>query len=381
QFSQRCAGVWKQLSDHEKKAFIDLALHDKIRYLQEIESWEMKMMKSGHFDVLRRRSREIAMNSMKSTNQTVHDGQKAHKRNIQKTKRVFIFLRYECCRRRWTRLHRQPKQLNEISWDSIKYDGLPSDCFAVVALQGTTLLKPFRKFNQQVREEIYSSRIDTMRTLTSAISKMSNPSQVSVLVSMSGVGFYPPSVSMDYTESWTDKDNNESNKDFIRTLSIDWEETSKPPNTTRHVILRLGLVLGKDGGLIKSLYPSFWFGFGSTFSDGSQWFPWIHVDDVASLIVEAIISSSMKGIYNLVAPSDPITNAEFAKEFARSFSPSRPMILSTPKFALNLMFGAELTNSVICSGLRVRSERITADLPDFRFKYSTIQEACSSFHS
>lgn len=64
-YAKRCADKWKGFSELERKAFLDMALQDKVRYLKEIDEWEMKMIKSGHFEVIRQRSRDIAMSAMK----------------------------------------------------------------------------------------------------------------------------------------------------------------------------------------------------------------------------------------------------------------------------------------------------------------------------
>jgi uncharacterized protein len=63
-----------------------------------------------------------------------------------------------------------------------------------------------------------------------------------------------------------------------------------------------GVVLGRTGGMIKQLYVPFYFGLGGRMGSGDQWLPWIHIDDIAHLLLFAIENEKVKGVLNGVAP-------------------------------------------------------------------------------
>lgn len=97
-------------------------------------------------------------------------------------------------------------------------------------------------------------------------------------------------------------------------LCIAWEKaaTLKPESTCRNVKIRTGVVLGRDGGMIKSLIVPFFFGLGGPVVDGKQHLPWIHMTDLCELIRYSIENDKVTGILNGTAP-EIITNGEFTK--------------------------------------------------------------------
>lgn len=64
----------------------------------------------------------------------------------------------------------------------------------------------------------------------------------------------------------------------------------------------LGVVLGRQGGMIKQLYVPFFFGLGGPIGTGTQYMPWIHLADICHLLLFAIENSNVTGILNGVAP-------------------------------------------------------------------------------
>ena len=96
-------------------------------------------------------------------------------------------------------------------------------------------------------------------------------------------------------------------------------------------IVRIGLVLGKEGGALKQMLTPFRLGVGGRLGSGQQWMPWIHVDDLIDLFVFAL-DSGASGPLNGAAPK-PVRNAEFTAELARTLH--RPAIFPAPRFALN----------------------------------------------
>lgn len=253
---------------------------------------------------------------------------------------------------------------NQITWTDLERNGLSEDFTAVVNVAGENILNPVKRFSDQnYVSEIWKSRVDTTKLLAKAITEANKAPDV--FVTMSGVGYYRPSPTNEYTES------SEAGDDWIAKLAMDWESAGTLPEnlSTRRVIIRSGVILGKDGGMIQMLRPLIKLAGGQKIGSGKQWLPWIHIEDMAGLITYAVKSDHVTGILNGVAP-DTITNAEFTKSFASACN--RPAFGFVPAFYMNMVFGPERAK-VILEGQKVIPKR-TLEV-GYTFKYPTIVEA------
>ena len=138
-------------------------------------------------------------------------------------------------------------------------------------------------------------------------------------------------------------------------------------------VIFLGLALGRDGGVVNQMMLPFWLGLGGRISTGKQWFPWIHVDDVAGIINHAIENDHVTGVLNGTAPHY-ITNGEFTKAFARKLS--RPAIFPVPEFALSLLYGPERAQT-LTTGAKVIPKRTIES--GYKYLYPDIESACQEF--
>src|SRR5437899_3054432 len=107
---------------------------------------------------------------------------------------------------------------------------------------------------------------------------------------------------------------------------------------------RTGMVLGGGGGALARMLLPFKVGLGGRLGDGRHWMPWVHLDDVVSLMLDAA-KSEISGAMNAVAP-EPVINQEFTRTLARVLH--RPAIFPVPRFALALLFG-ELSTLLVAS--------------------------------
>ena len=139
------------------------------------------------------------------------------------------------------------------------------------------------------------------------------------------------------------------------------------------IYILTGLALGRDGGAIQQMIIPFWFGLGGRISTGKQWFPWVHVDDVAGIMTHAIENDNVTGILNATAP-DYVTNSQFTNVFAQTMW--RPAFFPVPEFALNLIYGKERAK-VLTTGVKVIPQR-TLD-SGYRFIYPDLKSACKEF--
>ncbi|XP_034238844.1 epimerase family protein SDR39U1 isoform X1 [Thrips palmi] len=260
-------------------------------------------------------------------------------------------------------ISRMPGPMN-IVWDELEYRGLPPST-AVVSLAGQNILDPKRRWTPGFKQNVWNSRVNTTSSLAKAIAKA--PEKPKVFVSISGVGIYPPSSTAEYTE-----DTPTQPTDFLSELAIAWEGAAKlPPEAgVRQVILRSGVVLGRFGGMVQQLYLPFFFGVGGPISPGTQYLPWIYIDDIAKMIQFSIENEKVSGVLNGVAPQ-VITNKDFTSAFAKAMW--RPALIPVPKFALDLAFGSERAK-IMTEGQKVIPKRALEY--GFKYDYPDIDSAC-----
>lgn len=194
-----------------------------------------------------------------------------------------------------------------ITWHQLEEKGIPESVSCVVNLCGQNVLDPSRRWTPGFQQNVYNSRINTSSALVKAIMKADG--QIGVFVNISGCSSYYPSENLIYCE-----EDQVANFDYMSNLCIEWEKAATIPQgfQCRNVKIRTGVVIGKGGGMIGSIYLPFVMGFGGPMGDGTQPLPWIHIDDLCRLIRYSIENPEVKGVLNGVAP-DLVTNAQFSK--------------------------------------------------------------------
>jgi len=153
-----------------------------------------------------------------------------------------------------------------------------------------------------------------------------------VLISASAVGYYGSRGDDILTESAPAAD------DFLGRVAAAWEEEAlaAEPLGVRVARLRIGVVLGPNGGALAKMLPPFRLGVGGRLGSGRQWMSWIHLDDLCALIAFLMKESTVRGVFNATSPF-PVTNREFTRALADAVH--RPAILPVPAFALRWIFG------------------------------------------
>ena len=214
------------------------------------------------------------------------------------------------------------------------------------------------------KKAIADSRIVSAKKLIAA-----RPASLASFVSASAIGYYPGSGDEIYDETYRMP----QQVGFMQALCRDWElaAAAVEEHGVRRVSVRIGLVLGK-GGLLQKLLPLFRAGLGGPVGDGRQWLPWIHIDDLVTILERSISDESMHGAVNGVGP-DPVTYATFARSLGAAVK--RPALLRVPATALKLMLGeaAELA----LGSYRIVPRRLTEEF-GFSFGYADIEAALES---
>lgn len=221
-----------------------------------------------------------------------------------------------------------------------------------------------KRWTPQRKKNLINSRVETANLLFEKVKEL-RPS-LKGFISASGIGYYGATTSEKiYNE------NDAAGRDFVSAICKVWEKASLQFDAIniRTVIFRTGVVFAKEGGALEKLSQPIKFGVGAPIGSGEQNIPWIHLEDLCNMYLEAIENPEIKGIYNAVAP-EHITNKSLTKIIAKKLK--RPLWLpNIPAFVMKLLLGKMAV--IILEGSRVSCEKIMAT--GFKFKYPNINEA------
>ncbi len=236
---------------------------------------------------------------------------------------------------------------------------------AVIHLAGEPVSQ---RWTPEVKKGIRDSRILGTRHLVSAIGKMRH--RPKTLVCASAVGIYGDRGDHVLTEDAKPASG------FLPDVCADWEaEADKAQEYGLRVVkIRIGIVLGADGGALASMAPLFRWGVGGVLGSGKQWMSWIHVDDLARMIQFAVENESLSGVVNGVAPN-PVTNTEFTRQLAGALH--RPALLPAPEFGVKLLYG-EMAQILFASQRVVPA---AAEKAGFVFRYPQLRPALDAIFS
>lgn len=256
-------------------------------------------------------------------------------------------------------------QLDPALAASWRHDGLLqalASAEGVVNLAGEPIAE--KRWTASHRQLLLESRVATTSHLVAAMAALPQPP--GVLVNASAVGFYGTSSEARFVET------SPAGTDLLAQICQGWEAAAQQgPAATRLVILRIGIVLGADGGALGKMLPVFRLGFGGPVGNGRQWMSWIHRHDLCRLIATALEDPAYAGTYNAVAPQ-PTTMAAFALALGRTLG--RPSLLPVPAPVLQLLLGDGA--QVVLDGQQVLPERLQAQ--GFQFQHPELSGALAA---
>ncbi|KAI3795455.1 hypothetical protein L1987_38110 [Smallanthus sonchifolius] len=219
------------------------------------------------------------------------------------------------------------------------------------------------RWSPEIKKEIKQSRIRVTSKVVDLINKSPSDARPRVLVSATAVGYYGTSETQVFDEQ------SPSGSDYLAEVCREWEgKALGVDKDVRLALIRIGVVLGKDGGALAKMIPIFMMFAGGPLGSGKQWFSWIHVDDLVNLLYEALLNPSYKGVINGTSPN-PVRLAEMCEHLGSVMG--RPSWLPVPDLALKAVLGEGAT--VVLEGQRVVPVR--AKELGFSFKYPYIKEA------
>ena len=244
-----------------------------------------------------------------------------------------------------------------IEWDSNKIIDKKyelSNIDIVVNLMGEPIAN--KRWSKKQKNKIYNSRIIGTKNLIKSL--RNQDTKTSVLIGASAIGIYG-----DRGDETLDEDSSISD-DWIANLCKDWEKVNNEASSfiERIINLRIGLVLSKEDGLFKRIYPFFNHYLGGRLGNGKQWMSWIHIEDLLELIKYCMFND-IRGPINAVS-SESVRNIDFTRTLANVLS--KPAIFIIPKLFLKLLFGE-------MSILFISSQKIkTGQLINSNFKYTDL---------
>lgn len=256
-----------------------------------------------------------------------------------------------------------PSTRDVIEWDPASGPvSLPQEkrFKSVVNLMGESIAEG--RWNARKKKRIRASRVEGTRRLVDGIVQSGNLPDV--FVSASAIGIYG-----DAGEAIVEEDHAHGSG-FLTDVCAQWEQEAMrlEEHGVRVVCLRIGIVLGCQGGALKKMVPMFRWCLGGNLGSGNQWVAWIHVDDLVSMIQWVIENEKVSGPINATAPN-PVRNKELTRAIAAAVR--RPAFLPAPKFALRLALG-EFAESLFFSQRVVPAAALNHG---FQFQFSDVEAA------
>jgi len=216
----------------------------------------------------------------------------------------------------------RPDGVKEVEWDGdhlgewIQHLG---GAEAVINLAGKNINCPHTPENLR---ELAASRVKPVGAIGVAISHIAQPPKV--WVQASAIGFYGDRGGQVCDEQ------SPAGSDALADICEQWEggfEAVKVPKT-RKVLLRIGFVLGRDGGALPVLAKlTRWF-LGGRAGSGKQFISWVHIADLVRMFADAVERETVAGTFNAVGPNQ-VTNEKFMaclrEVLHRPWSPPAPV--------------------------------------------------------
>lgn len=218
---------------------------------------------------------------------------------------------------------------------------------AVINLAGEPIVDA--RWTESRKQVLRDSRIALTGELVQRIAAAEH--KPAVLLSGSAIGYYGGRGDEELGED------SGAGADFPAQLCMGWEAAASAAERfgVRVCLLRTGLILSRDGGLLTRMAPPFKMGMGARLGEGRQWMSWIHIDDYVAMVLRLLRDEQMRGAYNMTSPA-PVTNKEFTAVLAAVLH--RPAAFVVPASLLKLSLGESA--SLLLEGQRVLPRRMLA---------------------
>lgn len=234
---------------------------------------------------------------------------------------------------------------------------------AVINLAGESIVDA--RWTDQRKQVLQASRVMLTEELVRRMAAAEH--KPAVLLSGSAIGYYGGRGDTLLDET------SEPGADFPAQLCKAWEASAGTAETlgVRVCLLRTGLIMSKEGGLLGRMLTPFRLGLGARLGDGRQWMSWIHIDDYVAMVLRLLRDDQMRGAYNMTSPA-PVTNKDFTATLAAALH--RPALFVAPALLLRLGMGESagmllegqrvFPKRLLTAGLSVRFDKLDDALKD-----------------
>jgi len=255
-------------------------------------------------------------------------------------------------------------KINFISWDAKSSEGwweLAEGSLAFINLAGENIGSGI--WTSKKRERMIESRIDAGRAMTEAFVRIKEKPKI--IIQASAIGYYGNEGDQILSET------SENGQGFLADLTRQWENSISgiDRDAARVVIFRIGLVLGRKGGILAKMSLPFRLYSGGHFGNGEQWMSWIHLQDVAGAIKFALETDSIMGISNIVSPQ-PCRAHLFFQTLGRVLH--RPSWFHIPESVLRMLLG-EMAKETLLVSQKVVPQKLQSS--GYQFQFADLERA------
>lgn len=249
-----------------------------------------------------------------------------------------------------------------VTWDALDQDpALLDGVDAIVNLAGESINQ---RWTAAAKERILRSRVRAAEAIARLVTRLDH--KPAVVVNGSGMSIYGSSLDATF-----DEHSPAHITDFLAAVVEKWEQAADSIQGCRLVKLRVGLVLGMDGGALPLMLLPYRLGAGGRIGSGRQWLSWIHIDDMVRAIRHAIVDESIQGPLNGTAP-EPVTNDQFGRIVGKVLR--RPHWFPVPAVLFRVLFGE--MSMLLLEGQRVLPKKLQEH--GFQFNYPSLEQALSA---
>lgn len=269
-------------------------------------------------------------------------------------------------------LTREPKKDNLQDIKYYKWD-IQSELIEEGAFEGVGIIINLtganigeKRWTSKRKKEILESRTKSIDLIFKYVK--TNGFKINTFISSSAVGYYGA-----ITSSEIFNESSKNGKDFLAFVCEEWEKSALQFESlgVKTVILRKGVIIGRDGGMYQKLAPLAKFRINTSLGTGMQYLPWMDIRDLLRLYNFILELNDFKGVFNAVA-SEHITMNEFSKSLLHSFG-KNSILPNAPSFVIKLLFGE--MSVMLLEGSRVSNEKLKR--AGFHFEFDLIQKSLS----
>lgn len=233
------------------------------------------------------------------------------------------------------------------------------NCKHIIHLAGYPILKRWTKRNKRLMHE---SRVSASNLLFNKCKKLNiSPT---TFISASAIGIYG------LNARGIKSENDKIETDWIARMASDWEESAQEFKKigSRVIQMRISLLMNQETAFLKYNLLSMKLGIGVVIGSKKKKISWIHVDDAANFIKEAITNENYKGAYNL-ATTKPISQEMFIKKIKERLFPYA-LIITIPSFIIRLFLGKR--SQIINTDVSINVDKLKKD--GFIWKFYNFNE-------